>query len=531
MAPQPVKAETLTTSSSRSPPPGVRARLRAERGFTLVEVMVAALILVSGLLSLLAMVDIANRTTATNRVRQESDSLAREVVENARQLGYTQLLPSALAATLQPQIPGATLSGANLMVARNGYTFKVSFSACSLDDPSDGYGNHDSTPVSGGVWCPDVAANGAADSNPDDYKRLSVTVSPTGLRTTPAVQQTVLIYDRPTRGPAVSCLSTTTTCPGSNATYTSGTSQAFNVTNTALASAVQWLVNGNPPPTGQLPTGAVDPYQPSATTTTFTWNFPIADGTYSITALGFDANGNSGTRSTLQITLNRHYAIAPTTFNAGWNSQVNGVDMQWVPSVDQDILYYEVDHQYGNNAASVVASCSQVKGLTCTDSTAISPNPPAVPTCQSPPQAYTTSNLYWVVGVDTAPGGGPRVSTQLSPKIDANKCDHPPSAPAGLTSSLAGGATTLRWSPPSAPVDPDTGDSIQEWRIYRWPTGQSVQFPASRLNLIGALDSSGSWVTSFTDGGADPGGVAQSYCVTAVDTHMGESGCSNSASG
>jgi len=47
MAPQPVKAETLTTSSSRSPPPGVRARLRAERGFTLVEVIVLLVIIAS----------------------------------------------------------------------------------------------------------------------------------------------------------------------------------------------------------------------------------------------------------------------------------------------------------------------------------------------------------------------------------------------------------------------------------------------------------------------------------------------------
>ncbi len=45
------------------------------------------------------------------------------------------------------------------------------------------------------------------------------------------------------------------------------------------------------------------------------------------------------------------------------------------------------------------------------------------------------------------------------------------------------------------------------------------------------MDATGHTVTSFTDTAADPGGVAQSYCVTSVDTHMGESPCSNGVTG
>jgi Tfp pilus assembly protein PilV len=520
------------------PPSNVSSRPRrrptpaAVDGFTLVEVLMASVILVTGVLAMIGTFVIANHGTATNRVRQIATSLAREVVEDTRGLGYEQLVQPSIAGLVQPVLPGSTLSGSTLSVSRAGYTFNVSFTGCSLDDPSDGYGSHGSPPVSGGSWCPDVAGSGTTDTGPDDYKRVSVLVAPTGLRTTPSVEQTVLIYARPTHGPAVSCLSTSASCPGTNQTVTSGSSLAFNVLTTTTPSAVQWLVNGNPPTSDQLPLGAYDPYQPSGTSSSFTWNFPAADGTYTIAALSFDQNGNTGTRSTLQISLNRHQANPPATVNTGWNDQIQGVDVQWVPSIDQDILYYRVYHQYGNGAATLVSACSQVTGTTCTDLSAPSPHPPATPTCNTTPQSYTTANQYWVVGVDTDPSTGQaRQSTSLSPKLDANLCDHAPSAPTGLSGAVIGSSLKLTWSAPSTPTDPDSGDSIQAWRIYRWNASGSVQFPGSRLDLVGALDSSGNAVTSYTDNSPDPGGVTQGYCVTAVDTHLDESPCSSVVSG
>jgi prepilin-type N-terminal cleavage/methylation domain-containing protein len=520
---------------------GLRAARRPPsdaQGFTLVEVLVASMVLVIGMLGLLGVVVVATKTTGTNRVRQAATSLAREVAENTRTLGYTQLTPTTIAAALVSKIPGASLSGSTLSVTRSIYPFSVSFTACSLDDPSDGYGDHTYAPNSGGSWCPDVAAGGTADTNPDDYKRVSVLVTPTGTRTTPTVQQTVLIYPRPTSGPAVTCLTTGTiasNCPGTNQTITAAgtTAVTFNVLTTATAAAIQWLVNGNPPPAAQIPSGATDPYRPAGTTSSFTWALPVADGTYAISSIGFDANGNSGTHSTLQITVNRHQAIAPTTLSAGWNAQIVGVDVTWTPSVDQDILYYDVYHKYGANPAVLVAGCTAVVGSSCTDTSRTSaplPNPPALPTCNATPQSYTTANLYWVVGVDTAPApppNTPRESTAQSPNMDAYLCDHPPKAPTGLTGSLSGGVFNLSWTAPTAPVDPDTGDSIQAWRIYRWPVGQSIQFPASRLQLVGALNGTGGSVTTAPDGSPDPGGVTQNYCVTSVDTHLNESPCSN----
>jgi type IV pilus assembly protein PilV len=528
-----------------------RRRLRGERGFTLIEVLVAAMVLIVGLLALLGIMDVASHATDTNRVRQAATNVAREVVENVRSLSYTQLATtSGIASALQPLLtPGATLSGSTLQVTRGStgttaaasnslYTFNVTFTTCSLDDPGDGYGDHSSAPASGGSWCPDVAASGSTDSNPDDYKRISVTVTPTGngsaAHVSP-VQQTVAIYARAVNGPAVSCL-TTSSCPGTNPPpIISGNAQTFTVTTTSLAYEIQWLVNGNPPG-AQDATGANGTYTPAGTTSSFTWTLPQADGIYSISAVGYDPNGNAGTRSTLLVTVNRHPVIPPGAsswgvnpasgaFNAGFDQRIGAVDVQWNPSIDQDVLYYNVYRSINGAAATLV--CSHVTGTTCTDTTAQAPPNPANCTYQ---QSYGTTSVYYVDGWDTDSSTNiPRESTATSTKIDANLCDNPPSTPSNLAGTLNNGALNLSWTAPAYPGDPDSGDYIQAWRIYRWPASQGPTpqlTVGNRLQLVGAGTGS-SFVTTATDGSPDPGGVVQDYCVTAVDTHLNESPCSN----
>jgi hypothetical protein len=138
-----------------------------------------------------------------------------------------------------------------------------------------------------------------------------------------------------------------------------------------------------------------------------------------------------------------------------------------------------------------------------------------------------TSNVYWVVGVDRdSSTNQPRESSARSAQVDANLCDHPPSAPSNLSGSLSNGALNLSWSSPGSPVDPDSGDTITAWRIYRWSPsqGNTPQVNVSnRLQLVGNGPPS---VTTATDASPDPGGAAQNYCVTAVDSHLNESPCS-----
>src|ERR1700761_1154547 len=367
------------------------------------------------------------------------------------------------------------------------------------------------------------------DTNPDDEKRLAVTVTPRNS-TEPTGQLTTLIHSQTINGPAVSCLTTTSgTCPGTNQTITSaGTSTVtFYVTTASQAASLQWLVNGNQPASGQISTGT-DPYVPAGTTSQFVWKLPQADGTYTISAYAQDSNGATGSRSSLQVTLNRHQAAAPATLVAGYNRQISGVDVQWVPSTDQDVLYYNVYHQVGNG--TITLACSQVTGTSCTDTTAPNPGTPPA-TCATPlTDIGSQSNSYWVVGVDTDPTTGqPRESTATSPTSDANLCDHPPSTPSNLTATAANGAVTLSWTAPAAPGDQDPNDSIQGWRIYRWAAGSSIGYPGSRLAYVGTTTANP--VTTFTDSSPDPGGITQNYCVTAVDTHLNESTCSNLATG
>jgi prepilin-type N-terminal cleavage/methylation domain-containing protein len=510
----------------------IQSRASEQSGFTLVEVLVAAVVLVVGLGSLLQMLVTADHVISTTRLRQEETSLAREALEDSRGLAFTQLTTTAIASALQPAVPQATLSSSNLVVTRTvssaTQSFTVSFSVCDLDDPGDGYGNHNSAPASGGTWCPDVGSNGTQDSNPDDYKRVSVTVTPS-TRSTPVIQQTILIYPRPVNGPAVSCLSTSSTCPGPDVTVTNGSSLTFNATTTATAASIAWLVNGNTAPSGQIPTGSTDPYTPSGTSSSFTWNFPTADGTYTITAVAYDANGFSGTRSTVVVKLNRHQVIAPASFNAGWNDLTGGVEIQWVPSVDQDVLYYHVYRQYGNTVPQLVTTCGaggNVTGTSCADAPEpvfAPPLPSARPSpCTGTSQSYTTTDNYWVVGVDTDPSTGqPREGTAKSPTVDANLCDHQPYAPSTLSGTLNNGRLALTWNAPS-PAAPDAWESIQAWRVYRWPSNRGVQIPGDRYQFVGNSPA----VTSYTDGSPDPGGAQQSYCVTAVDIHLNESPCS-----
>jgi prepilin-type N-terminal cleavage/methylation domain-containing protein len=534
----------------------VVSRLREERGFTLVEVLVATVILAIALLGLFGALDLANRADYVNRERQAATSLTREVVEQVRSLPYTQLNPSTLATDLQPLIPNATVSGQGLTVTQPAsggpgtptagsapYVFSVSFTACSEDDPSDGTGDHGPPPASGGSWCADVGPSGTTDSQPDDYKRVSVTVNQTGPRTTSPVQQTVAIYNRPTNGPAISCLTVTGFgCPGTatGVYQQTTTSLTFDVTTTSPASAIQWTVNGNPPPANEIPAGAGDPYTLSYGTTSsqFTWVLPAADGTYTIGATAIDMNGNSGTVGSLQITVNRHMVIAPSSFWAIYNAFIGGYEVQWVPSIDQDVVYYRVFHTYNG----VTTQVCQVPGTatSCTDMSAgsLADTPPAMPPGCTYSTANGPANTYWVVGVDyNIPPNQTqlRQSTALSPTANANACENAPSHPNGLSGSApVNQVINLTWTAPTSPTDADPGDSVQAWRVYRWPQGTPFPGPGSarlsdRLQLVGSGNNMS--VTSATDNAADPGGVPQNYCVTAIDVQVNESQCSNTWTG
>ena len=117
-----------------------------EAGFTMVEVMVAVVLLVSGVLAMMVMIEGSLSSTSRTTAREQATNLARELVERSREVPYasttTTAAPAALAARL-PETPA--VSASSFTVERRNVEYSVTVSACSIDDPSDGAGVGDAT--------------------------------------------------------------------------------------------------------------------------------------------------------------------------------------------------------------------------------------------------------------------------------------------------------------------------------------------------------------------------------------------------
>lgn len=112
----------------------------------MVEILVAMVLLVIGVLSMLVMVEGGLKSTSRTTAREQATNLARDLVERARQVPYatttTAAAPAALAATL-PENPSVT--GTSFVVRRRNINYTVTVSACSIDSPSDGAGVGDTS--------------------------------------------------------------------------------------------------------------------------------------------------------------------------------------------------------------------------------------------------------------------------------------------------------------------------------------------------------------------------------------------------
>jgi hypothetical protein len=266
----------------------------------------------------------------------------------------------------------------------------------------------------------------------------------------------------------------------------------------------------------------------------------VQDGTYEISAIAFNASGLSGTTGSVQVQVNRQIPGQPPGFLAGrdtkitGNGTIGGVDLDWLPVGDGDVLYYRIYRQIGTAAPVLLATTADDSITAYTDLT-----PPANPTnwtangtqktaCSSPIQSASSSLSYYVVAVDQN-GASPREGTPTA-TIDVNKCNHVPKPIPCCISIInnADGTLSLNGSLPAAPTDPDSGDAVNALRVYRW-TGGSATTPSIVADRYEFLFVAG--LTGFTDFSPRPGGVNQKYCITTVDTHMEESACSNVVTG
>lgn len=117
-----------------------------EAGFTIVEVMAAMVILIIGVLSTFTLIEGSLASTSRTTAREQGTSLARDLVERSRQVAYDQVTSDLAATTLRTTLTDATgAPGSMFSVTRRGVAYKVTVSACSIDDPTDGVGEGDAT--------------------------------------------------------------------------------------------------------------------------------------------------------------------------------------------------------------------------------------------------------------------------------------------------------------------------------------------------------------------------------------------------
>src|SRR5437660_1289529 len=118
--------------------------LRAQTALTLVETMVAATLLLVGLLGTVKLIDVASSSQGDAKAREGATSLARELLEDAHQTGFTQIgaagwITSPLAnlandTNTTNTVTTPTSSSVRTTLTRRAISYTATVSWCSVDD-------------------------------------------------------------------------------------------------------------------------------------------------------------------------------------------------------------------------------------------------------------------------------------------------------------------------------------------------------------------------------------------------------------
>jgi prepilin-type N-terminal cleavage/methylation domain-containing protein len=478
--------------------------LWSQDGMTLVEVTVAIVVLLVGVLGTVTMIDGANAVTSRTKAREGGTALARTALEIARGVPYKDLSTTQLLSELQSPTrvalndskPGVT----GHQITSRGFTYTLTPVVCSMDDPKDNLGIHDEDSLD---FCTDSdvgSGSGAIDRNPDDYRRVSVQLSwqdNAGGHAETVKQTGVVTNPVGGLGPSVTSLD-----PDVPATtlITSGTSASYEVTTSTIADTVNWSING----VGQGEATGED------TAWAFTWdlgpvNAPLfVDCNYVVQAEAYDEKGRVGAPLALTVTLNRRNPFPPPNFAGGRNLNGDRVDVQWDAGPECDIQRYEVYRGTSLTAIDTLV-CTRALGAKteCVD------------------EGAPTGQLYYqVLAVDKDSSGNDRDGERTAPLAVVEGNVEPPTTPAGLTVCSGGnpactdidgetapvGTAVLSWEPATDP------DGIDFYRVYRdgntYADRLDILFPVASKPLV------------FVD---SPSGSSHEYRVSAVDSLFGES--------
>ncbi|HZC27872.1 MAG TPA: prepilin-type N-terminal cleavage/methylation domain-containing protein [Actinopolymorphaceae bacterium] len=477
------------------------ASRRGERGFTLIEVMIAATVLMVGILSTFRLIDGANVTTSLNGARLGAQSLEREIVEYGRASDYDSLQPSTLVNVLRQRPSLAGTGPSPWVIRRRGVNYTVTASVCTFDDPKDGLA---STP-------PDNACAAAAslntlvDSNPDDFRRVTIKLDWSVRAHTGTMTQSALIVN-PTGalGPRIIRFDDSDLA---NADITSGNQLSWSPSGRQLTSSsaagVHWSADDRV--SGGDATGG-------PTSWSFTWdlgndashlnplnidNTWVPDGNYTLQAQAVDGRGVPGEARTIVVHINRHAPGPVSNLTGGYNANFGGVvDLQWTRYPERDVRGYVVYRDQVDSDHLVCPSNGDAYIPSTTTSCA-----------DTNPGTAGSTHTYYVKAVDcqtlAAASCTPRytgIAATRQVTLSAGSSLLPPLL---ITASIADGLPKLDWN--AVP-----GASF--YRIYR-DTGTGLSDRYDRT-----ITSS----PTYTD--PNPGDTTRhTYWVTAVDSNFNES--------
>ncbi len=468
--------------------------LRDERGFTLIEVMVAILILAVGIAGALAMINGANARTLDTKQREAATALTREVIEAARSIPYNQLNPGSMVTQIQANPGLADTSGDfGWTVERRNQTYTIAMSVCSVDDDQDTFGNTGS-----GNFCAGTGGVAGTDRNPDDYKRVNVQVTWQRGSVQRSIQQHGIVSNEASAvGPSVDF---TAQSPGDlTTTLITTPSTLETITFEAQAEdnavAIRFAVDG-------VVKETVD-----ANSATFTWHINdavdvVPDGTYVVSVTAFNEEGTPGPTRSRTLRLNRLVPSAPQNVFGGWNPRMGFavkdiVEVQWARNIEPDVTGYRVYRKVNAGADELICDYTLEETATeCHDLT--------------PPNTFSTLH-YYIVAFDKDPfTGDPRAGTK-STNLNVQQTSNQPNQPPVLNAAVDGDAVVLSWQDAPAASPTYTGSNIVFYRVYRGGTNLDDRIGRTSQDVM----------TTFRDEGE--AGQGDLYWVSAVDENFSES--------
>ena len=494
--------------------------LSDESGYTLVELMVASIVIVIGMGGAFGLLNGANSTTVTNNARMGATNLAREIVEDARSIDYHDLTPTDMNPALQAKA-GMSGSPTPWKIVRRGIEFTVTTQVCVFDDPKDNVATVPPDNVCS-PQAPVPASAGALEPEiqPDDFRRVSVSLAWDTGEGSRTIKQVALV-NNPSGGlgPRITLFNP----PDLNNQFgpTSGLVATFPTTTTTAAS-VRWNTDGTPNGAGDSTGGpttwttswqlgpaatGIDPPASGAWPAQYNTATTVLDGTYTATAQAFDDRGIAGDSRAAVLSLNRSAPITVTGFRVGRNFNLGRLEFSWNANPELDIIGYKV---YDTGPDGVKNGND---GLVCQTASVDATS------CVSPSSMPAVNTSYYVVALDhddIKNGTGTRESLYAE-RVTTTSAE--PDKPTGLlvTLDLATGNPRLTWSHPNV-------SDVRYFRIYR----DNCCNVADRYNITSGnatswVDANAGvgthryWVTAVGSATTSPPGISESQPSNAFD--------------